>query len=81
MGNLDNMLASGTILPNEILSHVEMAHLAIGKASRPFHGTLVVVPNPSGTIGVMEAKIIRDVTEMQSVLSALIDRMSLRLAR
>ena len=69
MSDLDGVRANGTVLPNKVLSHVDMSHFAIGVASRPINGTLIAIPNTSGAVGVLEAEIIRDVAKMESTHS------------
>ena len=56
MSDLDGVGANGTVLPNKVLSHVDTSHFAIGVAGRPINGTLIVIPNTSGAVGVLEAE-------------------------
>ena len=80
MSDLNSVSASGTTLPNEVLLHVKMAHFAVRETSRPVNGTLTVTPEPGWTLSVLETKIVSDVTEVKSVLGALVDGMGLGLA-
>ena len=80
MSDLDSVSASGTVLPNEVLSHVKMAHFAVRETSRPVNGTLIVIPESGRTLGVLEPQIVGNMTEVKSVLGTLVDGMGLGLA-
>ena len=56
MGYFNGVGSNGTILTDEVFTHVKVTHFAIGVASRPIDSPLIVIPNTSRAVGVAERR-------------------------